>query len=584
MAYDKLKSENYANLGGINTKASPFVTNVNQFLDLTNVNFSTPGSLTKREGTTLYIGVTVAGVVGGLYEFERLSGFSQIIMTANTNAYSITGGIETAIKTGLLNNAIFDFQTFVDRLFMANGQDLFKYDGTVATNVGLPQGITAAFSVTTAAGGGFSGIFSFAYGYLNDRGYFGPACPGITLSLDGGANSSVVYNGLTAPGGFGITAISLYHSQNGLVTMFGSTNISAGATTFTETQNTITTRQVNFNIYLGASYIPQHLEIYNNQMFYSGFSGLPSTVFWSQIGEPEGIDPTFFAEFRTNDGDRITGLKYYNGSLIVTKQRSFHRVVGDNPTNFLLQEISDQYGCLNNRSLVTFENVLLFLDSKGVIQFNGANLDVISNEIEPIIKSMNIPVAKQYACAVHDRLKNQVKFSIPCNGASFNNCTIVYDYLVKAWTKEEGYGPASMAIIQGALAAKTVFFGSYSGAVFNFDSTLFGDYGPNGPNALTCVIKSRFISEIGQSVQKQYRRLFLNADPVGSTQSITVKFFQDYGASVVSSQVMGLAVFQQRIDFGISAKALAFQMEYVSASFPFKLHGFTIESRFQRAV
>ena len=45
----------------------------------------------------------------------------------------------------------------------------------------------------------------------------------------------------------------------------------------------------------------------------AGFSAQPSRVYWSNIGEPEGVDPSFFAEFRTNDGDRLTGLKVYNG-------------------------------------------------------------------------------------------------------------------------------------------------------------------------------------------------------------------------------------------------------------------------------
>jgi hypothetical protein len=116
---------------------------------------------------------------------------------------------------------------------------------------------------------------------------------------------------------------------------------------------------------------PKYMEIYNNQLFMAGFSGFLSTAYWSEIGEPEGVDPTFNAEFRTNDGDQIRGLKTYEGSLIVAKERSFHRIVGDNPSNFLLQEISDQYGCVSNRTMITFENNLLFLDPKGVVQYTG---------------------------------------------------------------------------------------------------------------------------------------------------------------------------------------------------------------------
>ena len=59
MPYQKLKSENYTNLGGVNVKISPYLTGDNEFLAIFNMDFTTPGSLTKVPGTTQYIGATV---------------------------------------------------------------------------------------------------------------------------------------------------------------------------------------------------------------------------------------------------------------------------------------------------------------------------------------------------------------------------------------------------------------------------------------------------------------------------------------------------------------------------------------------
>jgi hypothetical protein len=69
-----------------------------------------------------------------------------------------------------------------------------------------------------------------------------------------------------------------------------------------------------------------------------------------------------------------------------------------------------------------------------------------------------------------------------------------------------------------------------------------------------------------------------------ATIGFHVNFFQDYGSSVVKSVTVNMSQFQTRIDFGISAKALAFELSALQTSTPLRLHGFTIESRLQRKV
>lgn len=575
-----MKSETYQVSGGVNIKVSPYTTAKNELLDLVNMDFATLDALTKRDGTTLYLGATVSGRIGGLYEFERLNGATYIIATANTNAYTVTSSY-SAFKTGLLNNGIFDFVTFVDRLFMGNGQDFFKFDGNQSTNFSLPEGISsAAFGIT--AGGlttasGLSGIYVAGYGYLNDRGYFGPVSDGITVSLNGISYNTLLYTGLTTPSGYGITAISLYRSEAGLNTMFGSTNI--GITTSFIDYATIGNReQPNF---INFTLAPKFLELYNNQLFLAGFSSALSTFYWSDIGEPEGVLPESFAEVRTNDGDLITGMRAYLNDLIVAKERSLHKLSGENPENFSLQQITDQYGCLSNRTMIVYNNVLLFLDSKGIVRYNGASLDILSTRIEDKILRMNISAARQNAVAVHDRLKNQVIFFIPIDGSTVNNFGIVYDYVADAFSFIEGINASSLAVIQGRLSKKSVAYGGYTGVIANFDSTVESDLG----QGFTCLIKTAFVSLMGQSIEQQFRRFFLNVEPVfGVTQPINLKFFTDFGSTAMATFVIYQNPFQTRVDFGLPAKTFGAEIAQFSASLSFKVYGWTIESRYQRSV
>jgi hypothetical protein len=580
MSYPKEKQETYAVDGGINTKISKYTTERNELLRLTNMNFSVVDALTKRPGTTLYLSATIAGRIGGLYEFERLNGASYLIATANTNAYTVTAGFNS-FKTGLLNNGIFDFVTFVDRLFMANGQDFFKYDGTNAQPFSLPKGIShASFSITAGfnAAAGLSGVYIAGYGYLNDRGYYGPPSDGVTLSLNGVSYNALFFVGMTTPANFGISAIALYRSEAGFGTMYGTTNIAISTATFLDWSSLSNREQPD---YIHFTLAPRYMEIFNNQLMMAGFSSALSTLYWSDIGEPEGVRAESFAEVRTNDGDRLTGLRAYFNDLIISKERSLHRLSGDNPDAFTLQQITDQFGCLSNRTMIVYNNNMLFLDSKGIMRWNGAGVDDISTRIEDIFARMNVSAARENAVGFHNRLNNEVWIAIPIDGSTTNNLIIVYDYLTDSFAFYDGPVPSTLALVQGRLEAKTPLYGGYTGTIAYFDDDVENDLGAG----FTCLIQHRFLSNYGQSIEQQFRRFYLNIEPIaGSSHPINLKFFTDYGSTVMASFTIYQERFQTRVDFGIPAKTLSTEISHYSASLSFRVFGWTVESRFQRPV
>lgn len=576
MAFDKNKLESYLLLGGINSKVSQYDNQTTEFRSLTNLNFIIPGALSKRPGTDQYLGATISGRITGLYEYEKLNGSSYLIASANTNIYTVTTSSFTAFKSGLANDALFSFVTYVDHLFAANGTDFFKYDGSNTSNYSLPPG--TGLGVTAVIGGGLSGIYITSYGYLNSRGYFGPGATGVTINLNGITFGSVQYYGLTNPTGFGITSLVFYRTTPGGVDSFATTFAPFGSSLFTDTGFPLTTITEPETVWFTLA--PRFLEIYNNQLFLAGFTAFPSTFVWSQIGEPEGILPEYSAEVRTNDGDRITGLKNYLGSLFVSKERSLHRLSGDDPNNFLLKEITDEYGCLSDRAMVIWESNFWFLDTKGICQWNGSNVEIISTKVEPFFLRMNVVAAKDTAVALHAKIYNEVWFSFPIDGATKNNIVIVFDYVLKAWTSYVGLEFASLALIKQTQNFKTPFIGSYTGSIAYFGSSLTYDSG----RSVTCSFETAFLSPMGQSVEKQYRRFYLNVEPIlGVTQPISINLRSNFNSSNVVSQTIYQNPFQTRIDFGIAARSIQAQVIHNSASLPVRLYGFTFESRFQRA-
>lgn len=581
MAYEKLKSENYTNLGGINTKASPYVTGLTEFLKISNFDFTQPGSLTQRPGTELWSGTTLTGRLTSVYEFERLNGLSQMILTANTNAYSqVKGSPPVSFKSGLADGLLFDFVTFVDRMFAANGTDLFRYDGTNAYNFSLPPGITTNFGVTAAVGGsmtaGVTGIFVSSYGYINERGYRGPIAPGITLTLNGVTFNSITYVGMTTPVGFGVSSMAIYRSSAGGVDLYRTTSIAPG-TSYADLGNALTTDL--FNNYLQFTNIPRFMEIVNNQMFCGGFSNMLSTITWSDIGEPEGSEITWRNEIRTNDGDKLKGIKSFQGGGLVFKERSFTKFFANSPTDVSFEEVSDQYGLLSNRAIAEYDSTLLFLDRKGIVKYDGTSPKIVSDRVEPTFLAMNVDSASDNACAAHMRLRNEIWFAIPINGATMNNCIVIYDYVANAWATWFGLNVSSLAYARGGTSMQRPFYSDYVGAIHNFGASLPADNGAG----FTCLFQTRFNNDLGDSVTKLYRQLYLNALPgSGATVGVTVSLFADYGASAALSQPMYLNPFQTRIDFGISAKSMSLELSSLSATHAIKIPGYTFKYRFLR--
>lgn len=322
-----------------------------------------------------------------------------------------------------------------------------------------------------------------------------------------------------------------------------------------------------------ATFSPKYLEISNNRMFFSGFSSSPSIVQFSEVGIPETIGPTSNFEVRTNDGDRIFAITAYNNQVLIMKENSFHKLVGDSPDNYQLVQISDQYGCLSNDSVVQYDQKCLWLDRKGILEFNGANNEIISGAIEPIFRRMNITAAQEYAVGVHHRYRNQIWWGIPVDGSTVNNLTVVYDYLIGGWTFFDGYNPSSYAWIKGQLTHPTTWRGDYTGFVHFTGESFFNDSGAG----ISCVIGTRF-EAAGENNTNIWRRFFadLATNSSGITGVLNGKVYSNYDVQTVQATfAMYQSQFQSRAEMGVVGKAVACELSHYSASLPLLFNGYS---------
>lgn len=686
MPYQKIKTASFTNFGGINSKTSPYIVSQNEFTNLVNVDFQMPGSLTKRWGSTMYVGTTLSTKITGLYEFSQTTGASQVIAVGQSTVYKATGfslspiynsfgfttfisGITTAdfggisgfigltyVATGytyfLGGTYWYDFENYANFLWACNGTNIWKYNGSTFYffSLPLPRGditVMGPFAGSSSVVTGMTGYYYYANGYRNIRGYVGAVdlVGGRQIIAQGATNivlSMRVNPGVTygPAAGYGVTALEMYRAgpyatltPPNQLTYINIGNLPIGGNTFVD--NNIIPGATNsilptglapsslpmnpeiwsqapisyssgvsgdFSLPLDVFYQqpidfhPKFIELYNNQMFFSGFnitvpanaSGQqlvgnplpdPSIVWFSDIGEPESIQAENNFNVRTNDGDQIRGMKTYISSLLIFKTNSFHRLYGQDPANFSLVEVSTQYGCISNRAVCVAKNTCYFLDRKGVIAFNGANIDIISNKIDPIFARMNYSAALDQASMTYDKFRNQILIEIPIDSSTTNNFTVVYDIIVNAWTTYEGIRASSSAIAKGSLSNFSYLYGNYNGGVLNVGASYLSDNG----TGYTALIQTRFFNEIDPATTKQWRRVFFNVDQA-SGSTLRVDLIANYGSSISVTRYFQQTPYLSRIDFGIPSTALSFTLSNFSSVDTLRLHGFTVEYRFQRNV
>jgi hypothetical protein len=267
-------------------------------------------------------------------------------------------------------------------------------------------------------------------------------------------------------------------------------------------------------------------------------------------------------------------MAVYQDSLLIFKQNSTHEVIGTSPQDLSLRDVSMEYGCLSNRGVVVYENTCWFIDKKGIIEYNGANFRLVSEEIFEYLDQVD----KSKIVAIHVKKKNQVWFAS-------SQKVFAYDYNSEAWAIFDNIKldteSAGQVLSFGATTKDVAWFetGASFHNIVRFDDTLNTDQG----QAITLAIKTRFHKRLGPSTQELFRRLYIDADVPGSTQGVTILLRPDYGTSVYLAKSTFLDSFQKRIDFGVSAKSLSVEL-ILRANQSITINGYTIESRFLRLV
>lgn len=597
MPYSKLKAERYQNVKGINQKKSYYETGDNEVIDLVNYSFQKPGAWTKRWGFTNAISgnTLTADRVNALWQDYSIG--SDVVSYAATDSklfrYDFTNSRYASMYTFTNSPVDVNYVEYLNMSFATTGEQFFKVGNAQAAYFGLDD--PTVTGVTTAGAGNLTGSYNFQLAFMDAFGFIGPVSA--TLSISGLAGNSVRFLGITvdsgqtlyAPVNYVIYSDRVVDTSSNIFSVYYDSISNVGITLIWNGAISIgLTNALHSGIEFSAfSDVPDYLGVYNQRLF--TLKSGSNLVRYSEPLNPQIIEDPFF--YVVNEKYTATGMRFYNQSLLIFLQKGVFRLTGDGiDGNFNNQQITSEYGCISNKSIVVFENRCWFLDDVGIIEYNGANIGTISEPIDDYIKRINFDAVKK-ACSVHVQDRNEVWFCVPIDGATENNCVLVYDYYAGAWTTYKGFIPTAInqlytSTTLGILTNEKVFFGSSGGSLYNFGASLPSDNGV----ATTLMFKTKYHNELGKSNTAQFRRFYLDIGAHSATQVFNISMYSNYSTGSIAmtrSFPIGMSLAannQNRIDFGIPAKSLSFEVFRNSTTVADQVDGYTVEYRYQRNV
>lgn len=166
-------------------------------------------------------------------------------------------------------------------------------------------------------------------------------------------------------------------------------------------------------------------------------------------------------------GDTGTGLYSLNNALYVFQRRAIWRVYGNSPANFELRNVTNEIGLINKRTLVEWNDILLFLSDSGLVMFDGSNIRNIS---EGVVSSSIAEWANRSTC-VATLWDNKYVIAYTPSGGSQNSEALFYDLIKGVFGKFTGlYVNVWSRWVGGNDNDEVLFISSNQGSIYKWDT------------------------------------------------------------------------------------------------------------------
>ncbi|MGQ3740806.1 hypothetical protein, partial [Bacillus sp. Fil] len=220
-------------------------------------------------------------------------------------------------------------------------------------------------------------------------------------------------------------------------------------------------------------YRARHMTLYGGRLFMAAHPTMKNRVSFSHIDPTLGraVYDYFPAVnfFDLGENDEIVGLVPFRSSLLIFCRYSVWALFGEVKYDFKLMRLNTTSGCIAPKSIRVVEDTIFYLGDSHVYalfsnDFNMLDSQIVSTQVRQTLTDIS-ETEKQKAAGVFYDNKYYVSFP--------NGTTLVYDILLKAWTRFTNVQANAFLVI-----GKDLVFGGNHNRLFRFNEGYVDDNKP----------------------------------------------------------------------------------------------------------
>lgn len=300
----------------------------------------------------------------------------------------------------------------------------------------------------TAVGTGLSNVIKGIGSYMSETANYPISSDGGTLKKYQAGTWSALSGGVTLDPTANITFTSLFQKTygwdgvNGGIVFDGSTVSRPG--TMPKAKFSVIYKGYHvaagvpgqpFRLYLAPPKEPSRFTRLNppadpNDVGLNNATEVPGATVFTGDDTPRAID------INKNDGQKVTGLGFFQDVLIVFKENSIYQLYFNSSNGFVVERISASYGAVCHGAIASVENDCYFLTDQGVFvlgnepnYYAAIRTNELSSRVKTLIEQIN-PANYEKCQALY--WNDRYFLTVPLNNTS-PNAIIVYDRRFYAW-------------------------------------------------------------------------------------------------------------------------------------------------------
>ena len=465
--------------GGLVLNRSTFLMQPGEALELENFEPDIEGGYRRINGFRKYVNQQVPQTSDSSEKILMVANFADKVLAARGEKIFSSASTELAVKivstTGMTGSGTITVDSTTG--FSSSGtlqinDELFTYTGVTSTTF---TGVTRAATGTTAANHALDDVVSESW-TERDTGRTSAGKYSFERYNFDGNEKIIVVDGTNAP------------------TIF---NSSLSATDVSESSVAGSTIVVAFK----------------SHMFYAGKSSTPQTLVFSEPFDEDGFQSADGAGTIKVD-DNIVGLKVFRDSLFIFCENRIFKMTGSTVSDFAIQPVTRDIGCVNKDTIQEFAGDLLFLGPDGLrtvaatARIGDTALGAITQNVQSIFDA-NIKDSTVFdSVVIPDKTQYRIFFSKAGQGEGLTRGIICVRRADKfEFAEIRGIKPAATdaLVVDGDVR---VIHGDFSGFVHRqeagntFDGT-----------AILARYRSPDLSFGDTGVRKHMQRVILNFKP-----------------------------------------------------------------------